>query len=114
MAPCACLVVLLGFLYLVTDSVTINCDGIDPCECTEPGPCTLDCYEEQACQDAVLLCRAYETCDIICDGDGGNQACEGADIYAKNSTDVTLTCTELEDCKDVDIECGTGINKKLF
>ena len=109
------LIVILIFLCWITNSV--DCDDEDPCVCTSSGPCTLQCEEDQACQDATLICKGGETCDIICDGDGdadgGTQACDNANIRGYNATDVTLTCNEHQDCKSMNIECGTGTNKKI-
>ena len=101
------------FLCWITNS--IDCDGNDPCECTNSGSCTLSCIDiDQICKGYDLICKEDEICDIHCDsGSGNSQACDSAEIDASTATNVTLRCQYDQDCKSLEIQCGTGTNKHI-
>eukprot|EP01084_Bolivina_argentea_P099681 179158_1 len=89
---------------------TRYCGGSKSCICTNNDLCTLQCNGKDQCKgsDMILGCMPGYPCNVICNSQGEENACEDATIDATGATTLTVACHDKQACMSARIKCGTG------
>ena len=107
-----CWLLAIHAIIILTSSETRFCDGSSKksCKCVHNDACTLYCIGNDICKgsDMTLGCKAGQPCNVICNSDAEENACEDALIDGSLATSLTVTCQDAKSCHGTRVLCGSG------
>eukprot|EP01084_Bolivina_argentea_P103260 184993_1 len=110
MVLCHLVETLLILSFYVSNSETITCSNSE-CSCaTKNEECNVQCLSSEQCKNKTITCNQGYPCDIDCRGNNSNttESCINATINSNNATNLTVHCSEHNDCKSTTINCNNS------